>query len=297
MRAATEHSTIAAQLAGALGTGLAPAPTARVPGGCIDDAYRWDSDGGPLFVKVAAANRLAVFESEAAGLEELGKARAVRVPRVRAVGATTESAYLALEWIDLTAGDSAAHARLGEQLAHQHRLTAPQFGWDRDNSIGSTPQSNGRSSDWVEFFRERRLKFQLDLARRNGYGGALQKQGTQLLDRMDFLFRGHSPQPSLLHGDLWGGNWGVDAGGQPVLFDPAVYFGDREADIAMTRLFGGFGDSFYRAYEAAWPLDAGASSRTELFNLYHVLNHLNIFGAGYLAQAESMLGRLLAVIR
>lgn len=297
MRAATEHSTVAAQLARELGTGLAPGPSARVQGGCINDAFRWDSDSGPLFVKITAANGLALFESEAAGLEQLGKARAVRVPLVRAVGAIADSAYLALEWIVLTTADTAAQARLGEQLAHLHGVTAAKFGWHRDNSIGSTPQSNEGSSDWVEFFRERRLRYQLDLARLNGFGGELQEKGAQLLERMDCLFAGYRPRPSLLHGDLWSGNWGVDPNGQPVIFDPAVYFGDREADVAMTRLFGGFGDSFYRAYGSVCKLDAGAPARTELLNLYHVLNHLNIFGAGYLGQAESMLGRLLAIIR
>src|SRR5262249_29793225 len=156
----------------------------------------------------------------------------------------------------------------------------------RVNTIGMTPQINEADSDWIRFFRERRLRYQLDLAVGNGYGGDLQKQGAQLLERMHGLFAGHRPQPSLLHGDLWGGNWGATADGTPVIFDPAVYFGDREADIAMTRLFGGFDTSFYGAYESAWPLEAGWQARTTLYNLYHVLNHLNLFGAGYLSQAE-----------
>ncbi len=158
---------------------------------------------------------------------------------------------------------------------------ASQFGWKRDNTIGSTPQRNGTSSDWVEFFRERRLRTQLDLALRNGFAGRLQERGNVLLDLMGAYFSSYRPVPSLLHGDLWGGNWGVDAAGVPLIFDPAVYYGDREADLAMTRLFGGFGNAFYTAYHSNWPLDQAAGSRRGLYNLYHVLNHANLFGGAY----------------
>jgi fructosamine-3-kinase len=213
---------------------------------------------------------------------------------VRAVGAIVEHAFLALEWIDFTASTSAAETRLGEQLAWQHRTSARAFGWHRDNTIGSTAQPNGWHEDWVAFFRERRLRHQLELANRNGHDGLLAERGAQLLESMGAFFASHRPVPSLLHGDLWGGNWAADSAGQPVLFDPAVYFGDREADIAMTRLFGGFGNSFYTAYHATWPLDQAAGTRRALYNLYHVLNHLNLFGGGYLSQAQSMIDRLLA---
>jgi fructosamine-3-kinase len=235
-----------------------------------------------------------MFEAEADGLGELANANGVRVPRVLCFGVADECAFLALEWIDLAGPVAAASKRLGEQLAHQHRATAAQFGWHRDNTIGSTPQINTRSASWLEFFREQRLRYQLDLAARNGYRGRLQEQGAQLLERLAEFFADDQPQPSLLHGDLWGGNFGVDQSGTPVIFDPAVYYGDREADLAMTRLFGGFGTSFYSAYEAAWPLPPGARERTALYNLYHVLNHLNLFGDGYRAQAEAMLAGLLA---
>jgi fructosamine-3-kinase len=148
--------------------------------------------------------------------------------------------------------------------------------------------------DWLTFFREHRLRFQLELAERNGYGGRLQDAGSRLLPRLDALLGEHRPAPSLLHGDLWGGNAGADPGGAPVIFDPAVYYGDREADLAMTRLFGGFSREFYTAYEKEWPLPAGASARVDLYNLYHVLNHLNLFGTGYLGQAQAIIDRLLA---
>ncbi len=297
MRATHDHSIIAAALAKALRWTMAPAARTRVHGGCINECYRWESDGGPVFVKLATADRLAMFEAEAAALEELSAARAVRVPRVLTVGAVEGSAFLALEWIDSTGSGVATEARLGDQLAKQHRVTSTHFGWHRDNAIGSTPQLNSLCTDWVDFFRERRLRYQFDLASENGFGGKLQAQGVELLERLGAFFSTYHPQPSLLHGDLWGGNWAADTGGAPVIFDPATYFGDRETDIAMTRLFGGFGDSFYRAYEAAWPMDPSARARTSLYNLYHVLNHLNLFGDGYLRQAESMVNSLLAELK
>ncbi len=263
-------------------------------GGCISESYRWESRHEPLFVKVADSARLPMLEAEAAGLNELAQANGVRVPTVRAVGTTGEHAYLALEWIELGAATTASEMRLGEQLAWQHRVSARSFGWHRDNAIGSTQQPNAWSNDWVTFFRERRLGYQLELARRNGHDRQLGPRGTKLLELMGAFFASYQPVPSLLHGDLWGGNWASDAAGNPVLFDPAVYFGDREADIAMTRLFGGFGNAFYTTYHATWPLDQAAGTRRALYNLYHVLNHLNLFGGSYLAQAQWMIDRLLA---
>jgi fructosamine-3-kinase len=290
----SDWAELSAALARACGVGVHPAPASRVHGGCINESYRWDSADGPLFVKVAAARDLAMLEAEAAGLGELAQANAVRVPAVRAVGATAKHAFLALEWLELASATPASESRLGELLAWQHRVTAPRFGWHRDNTIGSTPQTNGQLDDWVTFFREHRLRFQFDLARRNGHDGALQRRGEELLDLMGAFFASHRPVPSLLHGDLWGGNWSADTAGDPVLFDPAVYYGDREADLAMTRLFGGFGNAFYTAYHATWPLDQAAGTRRALYNLYHVLNHLNLFGGGYREQARSMIDRLLA---
>jgi fructosamine-3-kinase len=261
-----------------------------------------------------------MFAAEAAGLEELRRADSVRVPRVLGVGTDigadagpgvdpgvgvgtdpgvgvdlgVGNAWLALEWIERGPSSRATDSILGEQLARQHRTTQAAFGWSRDNTIGSTPQLNEWCDDWVTFFRDRRLRYQLDLAARNGFGGRLQQCGGVLLDRVPEFFSGYRPVPSLLHGDLWSGNRLTAERGQPVIFDPAVYYGDREADLAMTRLFGGFGAGFYAAYEAAWQLDAGAGARTDLYNLYHVLNHLNLFGNGYLGQALSMIDALLA---
>jgi protein-ribulosamine 3-kinase len=280
-----------------LGAQVADRPAERVQGGSINECYRWESGAGPLFVKVAPPSKLAALTAEALGLDELRAANAVRVPSVLAYGASEDRSYLVLEWIDLQPSSAVAEQRLGEQLASQHLVSSPRFGWQRDNTIGATPQLNVATDDWVSFFRERRLRCQLELAKTNGHTGRLQERGAQLLECMGGLFAGHHPVPSLLHGDLWGGNWGVDLQHAPVIFDPAVYFGDREADIAMTRLFGGFGPSFHAAYQGALPLDAGSEARTLLYNLYHVLNHLNLFGGGYGRQAEQMIDRLLAELR
>jgi len=203
-------------------------------------------------------------------------------------------AFLALEWVQLSRASADEQALLGAQLAHQHRVLAARFGWHRANTIGSTEQVNTWTEDWLPFFREHRLRFQLELAQTNGYGGRLQESGARLLQRLDVLLGDHRPAPSLLHGDLWGGNVGADPSGAPVIFDPAVYFGDREADLAMTRLFGGFRREFYEAYEKAWPLPASAAQRVDLYNLYHVLNHLNLFGASYLQQAQAIIDGLIA---
>jgi fructosamine-3-kinase len=287
---------LATAIGDSLGVSLHSQPASRAHGGSINECYRWESNAGPFFVKLAPARGSAMFEAEAAGLEELRRAQAVRVPRVMSVGTGAGKAWLALEWIQSGTPTRATDAVLGEQLARQHRSTQPAFGWSRNNTIGSTAQLNDWDANWVTFFRDRRLRYQLNLAGSNGYGGRLQHRAEALLDCMSDFFSAYQPAPSLLHGDLWGGNRAADERGHPVIFDPAVYYGDREADLAMTRLFGGFGAAFYSAYEAAWALAAGAAVRTDLYNLYHVLNHLNLFGGGYLAQAMSMIDGLLAEV-
>ena len=293
--AATDRSlaVVSRRLSEILGGTFEPHPSLRVHGGCINDSFRWESSNGPVFVKVAGAHDLRMLEAEADGLRELDAGNSVRVPTVLACGGADSGAFLALEWVQLSRASGEEQALLGTQLAHQHRVLATRFGWHRDNTIGSTDQINTWTDEWLPFFREHRLRFQLELAERNGYGGKLQESGLRLLEHLDELLGEHRPAPSLLHGDLWGGNIGADPSGAPVIFDPAVYFGDREADLAMTRLFGGFRREFYEAYEKAWPLPASAPERVPLYNLYHVLNHLNLFGSGYLGQAQAMIEGLL----
>lgn len=281
------------RIAAATGSAFNGAEHTPVGGGCINDAYRIEGGGRRFFVKLNDADRLEMFEAEAAGLDELAAADAVRVPRPVCLGAEDGRSFLVLEYLDLRGDGAAAEERLGRELAALHRVTRPRYGWIRDNTIGATLQPNGAADDWTAFWRERRIGFQLELAARRGRGGELLRKGRLLLERLDTLLGDHAPPASLLHGDLWGGNWSVDASGRPVLFDPAVYFGDRETDLAMTGLFGGFGPRFYAAYEEAWPLEPGYGERRALYNLYHVLNHLNLFGGGYLGQALALLDRLL----
>ncbi len=289
-----DWSALAAALTAALGCPLAAAPVHAVGGGSIGQAYRWEAAGESLFVKLAPAADSALLGTEAAGLGALAAAGAVRVPALRGHGVAGGTAWLALEWLELAAPHAAAQAALGDSIARLHRCQAPRFGFDADNFIGGTPQANGWLAGWQEFLVERRLRPQLALAARNGYRGRLQQRGALLIELTGVFYASYRPTPSLLHGDLWGGNRAMLADGTPVLFDPAPYFGDREADLAMTRLFGGFGARFYAAYEAAWPLDPEAGMRLELLNLYHVLNHLNLFGASYGPQALGMIDRLLA---
>ena len=286
---------IAAAVGRATGKPFAPHDARAVHGGDISQAFTLADGARTVFVKVQPVSNKALFQAEAAGLEALARARAVRVPDVVCQGEAGQRAYLVLEHLAFSSRGDAA--RLGRQLAGQHRVSAPQFGWGTDNWIGSTLQPNGWTADWIEFWRTRRLGFQLDLAAKHGYGGMLQADGERLLARLDAFFDAYAPAPALLHGDLWGGNHGYLADGSPVIFDPAVYYGDRECDLAMTELFGGYAPAFYAAYREVWPLDAGYAVRRTLYNLYHVLNHANMFGGGYVGQAARMITQLLAELR
>ena len=284
----------AASLGAALGRAVSSHAGPAVHGGSINACFQWPTAAGPVFVKRCPLAQRWILEAESDGLERLRHAAAIRVPVVLAQGAAGREAFLALEWLDLLPVDDPSEARLGRELARLHGVTRSGFGLERDNAIGATGQPNGWNSQWAAFWRERRLGFQLDLAARNGHSGRLQDRGRRLTELVDVFFRGYQLQPSLLHGDLWCGNRARLADCTPVVFDPAVYYGDREADVAMTRLFGGFGRAFYSAYDTEFPLDAGFGTRCELYNLYHVLNHLNLFGGAYCAQAEAMIDRLLA---
>jgi protein-ribulosamine 3-kinase len=282
----------------AVETGRRPDPDSSRPvaGGCINAGWRLESDEGPIFVKTNAPGTLHMFEAEREGLEELRAAETMQVPQPLATGATASEAWIAMEWIATGRPGPGTQARLGECLAGLHRRVAERFGWHRNNTIGSTPQPNVWATDWPSFLAEQRIGYQLELAVANGYGKRLSAPGGRLVDHIGSFFSDYQPAASLLHGDLWGGNWATDTAGEPFVFDPAVYFGDREADIAMTELFGGFGPDFRSAYQASWPLDPGYDTRRHLYNLYHVLNHLNLFGGGYLSQAESLILRLLATL-
>lgn len=290
-----DRSAIAAAISATTGTDFHPAARNTNNGGCINEAFTLQgADGRKFFVKLNDTRRAAMFAAEADGLETIDATNTIRVPHVIAHGNAGRQSYLVLEHLDLNERGSARP--LGEQLAALHRCTSDRFGFAQDNFLGTTPQPNGWNDDWIGFWRERRLGYQLRLAAENGHGGNLQGLGERLMDVLPAFFDGYTPQPSLLHGDLWGGNHGYLADGTPVIFDPAAYYGDRECDLAMTELFGGYDTDFYAAYRSAWPLNDGYTVRKELYNLYHILNHANLFGGSYARQAEGMMQRLLASI-
>ncbi|HJP38113.1 MAG: fructosamine kinase family protein [Gammaproteobacteria bacterium] len=266
-----------------------------VGGGSINRSYRLTTlQGATYLLKTNVGSALEMFKAEREGLEVLHRAGAIRVPEPILASLGGDLSFLLLEYIELGHKTTAAGQACGYALAELHRQRKPQFGWHRDNTIGSTPQINSWSDDWVRFFGHARLGYQLQLAVGSGIGESIQADGQRLRERLADFFIDYQPVASLLHGDLWGGNWGATYGEQPVIFDPAIYYGDRETDLAMTQLFGGFGPEFYAAYNESWQLDEGFQRRCDLYNLYHLLNHYNLFGGGYKSQVIELLGKLLA---
>ena len=270
-------------------SGSAPQPVA---GGDISAAWRVDAKDGDLFIKTGPSTAIDMFAAEAEGLSEIAATGAIRTPKVIALGESEATAFLALEWLNLDRASAATDSLCGQQLAELHRHSKTRHGWHRSNTIGLTPQINSWNDNWVDFFREHRLHYQLRLAADNGFNRELQMVGARLMKRMPVYFDTTEIDASLLHGDLWSGNRS-STDGVPVIFDPAAYYGDRETDLAMTKLFGGFGAEFYAAYDSAWPLREGHEERQHLYQLYHVLNHLNLFGSAYLGQAMRLIEKLL----
>lgn len=268
-----------------------------VSGGCINSAYILNSKNTSYFIKLNQANYLPMFEAEFSGLKEIFQTKTIRTPYPIACGVSSDQSFIVMESVPLVSSNSLSDKILGQQLATIHQLPQLFFGWHIDNTIGSTTQLNPRSENWVSFWKEYRLGFQLSLAETNGYGGKLTQSGMRLCESLDYFFSHYCPTPSLLHGDLWSGNTAVAANGEPVIYDPACYYGDREADIAMTELFGGFGSNFYAAYTDTYPLHSDYPVRKNLYNLYHILNHLNLFGEGYLHQAQNIIDSLLSEIK
>ena len=289
----TDWRAIDAAIATATGTRFESETRARAGGGSISAAYRLSGAGEGYFVKLNRADRAEMFAAEAAGLTELGQAVGLRVPQPITHGVASEQAFIALEHIELQRATPAAFARLGEALADMHGIVAARYGWDRDNTIGTSPQANAPHPEWREFWRENRLAAMLDaLAPTHP---ELAREGDALLAVLDRLLAGHTPEASLVHGDLWGGNVAMDANATPVIFDPAVYYGDRETDLAMTELFGGFPPVFFEAYWGAWPMSAGYRHlRRPLYQLYHLLNHARLFGGHYVNESRRLMRALCA---
>lgn len=266
-----------------LGSGWQP-----VAGGDIARAFRVETGDDPVFVKLLPAEIANRLTAEADGLKAIAATGTVRVPEVRDLGQNDDQAWLVLEWLEMGRRDGASDRRLGEQLAALHSTTGETFGWPQDNFIGLTPQSNTETADWTGFFVEHRLVFQLELLTRKDDGDwAQQVEPAAAACKRDLA--GHDPEPSLIHGDLWSGNAAALADGTPVIYDPAVHYADRECDLAMAALFGGFSPGFREAYQAVWPLPAGVERRAAWYQLYHVLNHACLFGGSYLDDARRRL--------
>jgi fructosamine-3-kinase len=289
---------IAAAISAATGAPFRIASSRAVSGGCIHASVALaGEDGRHYFAKTNDARQGANLAAEADGLAALAAA-GMRVPTVIAQGVAEDTAFLVLEHLALREGRPAEYRELGRSLARMHaRPVGTTFGWHRPNFIGATPQRNGETHDWAEFWDRERLGPQLALAAERGLGDALQSLGARLRAAVPRLLAGRAPKPALLHGDLWGGNAAFVQSGEPVVFDPAVYRGDPEADLAMTELFGGFPRAFYEGYGEIAPIDPGYARRRDLYNLYHVLNHANLFGGSYAAQAARMMSRLLDAAR
>jgi fructosamine-3-kinase len=297
----------------ALGTPIKIASSQSVSGGCICDSRILKTDvAGSFFVKQYqskvrlpnesgaenAVDELAsMFAKESEGLSQIRKTETLRVPDVIAVGQTeSNKSFLVMEVIEtgnklefgkrLETRPLGFEERFGRSLAMMHRRgTCDRFGFFYDNFIGSNRQKNEFNDQWVEFWLEQRIGYQFELAYQNGFANELSPLLNSFIRRVEHLLSGVDECPALVHGDLWSGNYLVDQSGQPVLIDPAVYFANREAEFGMTTLFGDFGEHFYQAYDEAWPLQTGWEERVEIYRLYHILNHLNLFGASYLSSS------------
>lgn len=287
--------TISDQISKATGNEFQIESQRSVGGGSINAAYIISQGQNSFFVKTNSASRVDMFEAERDGLNEITASDSIKVPQAICVGSEGSSAFIVMECLSIGRLNASSQSlgQLGFDLANMHRCTKQHYGWYRDNTIGSTPQINEQENDWIDFYRDKRLGYQYGLAAKRGCG-KLADKGELLMSKLEGFFTDYNPPASLLHGDLWSGNYAIEENGTPVIFDPATYYGDREADIAMTELFGGFSQRFYSAYNDAYPLDDGYRTRKVLYNLYHIINHFNLFGGGYQHQAENMTEQLLA---
>ena len=273
------------------GQEFAIANTQSVSGGCINQSYRVSGNGTEYFVKLNQASQVEMFAAEALGLEEMYATQTITVPQPICWGTAANSSYIVMGWLNLGGRNSGSWTEMGRQLASMHRQgQSKRFGWSRNNTIGSTPQVNTWMDNWADFFAQQRIGYQLKLAKRRGGSFPDTKK---VIEAVKAKLSDRQPEACILHGDLWSGNAAIASDGSPVILDPATYYGDREADLAMTELFGGFPAAFYRGYNEVWQLDDGYQRRKSLYNLYHVLNHFNLFGGGYGNQAQRIISQIL----
>ena len=295
-----DWQTISKHISHSIGADFKIKTKSSVAGGDINSAYQISGIRQSrqlkqqqtlnFFVKINSIELQSMFQLEYESLIELSQNQLLQIPHPVCFGVSADKSYLVLEYLTLQSrGDSSA---LGRALANMHQITAKQYGWQHNNFIGSTPQSNQYHNNWLSFWRDERIIPQFEMLYNKGYQSYLSPSAEQFLIHLESLLIDHHPPASLLHGDLWSGNYAYSETGQPVIFDPALYYGDRETDLAMTELFGGFDEKFYTAYNEVWPLEKGYKSRKTLYNLYHILNHANLFGSSYLNQAINMLQRL-----
>jgi len=254
-------------------------------GGDIHNCFHLHTNQGNYFLKTNLATHNPLFKTEANSLTTLKNSLTIRVPNVIAKGCFDNYSWLLLEFFQLSSqGDD---EQRGKDLAMQHHSIEPsgKFGWHEDNFIGLTPQKNDWNTSWVDFYATQRLEPQLQLAKQNGAGDLLLAAGNKLLNSFGVLFKNYQPKSSLLHGDLWAGNSLFLENGEALFFDPACYYGDRETDLAMSELFGGFSTSFYQGYEQTFPISSGYPQRKSLYHSYHLLNHFNLFAGNYEQQS------------
>lgn len=260
-------------------------------GGCISNAYKLKTtDGENYLLKINESHQGDMFLKEAHGLVELKKAQAIKVPEV----ILAEKDFILLEFINSSGRAKTFFKDFGIKFSEMHKYSSPAFGFYEDNYIGANPQENipvkDEEQEWIKFFFNKRILYQYKLAEKNGYSTSELREGIfKLENKIEEILSGSEESPSLLHGDLWSGNYMVDENGNACLIDPAVYYGHREADLGMTKLFGGFNSEFYNAYNENFPLPDGFGYRENIYKLYHVLNHLNLFGGGYYSQAISLI--------
>lgn len=257
-------------------------------GGCIGNAQKVKTEPGELlFIKSYPGEEEQIIRNEANGLKELGKSKAVKVPEVLYF----DDEFIILEYIESGRPSKSFWEDFGREFAQMHRFNGDQFGFFENNFIGANPQINQPySNSWKDFYFENRLLYQFKLAERNGFAdGQFRKAFANVEDKLDSILEGSEEKPSVLHGDLWSGNYMVGSEGNAVIIDPAVYYGHREADLAMTELFGRFGQDFYDAYDEEFPLPDGHRYRSNIYKLYHIMNHLNLFGSGYYSQSVRLM--------